>query len=723
MNHFSSVRKASRREQGQVLIFAAISIFCLVAAVGLVINTGQVVHDKIRLQSAADSAALAAAQVQANSLSTIAWLNDGMALIYYNLLKYASDVAVLGTLAAIKNHGPPYPSDAVVGLPNAVARYSEAYTRAESWIPKGEDWLSMIYRMQCGIALITPVLAEKEAYRLAVANGAEVAALFPKFTMFPDPGNYIRVDIQRIPGGWRLVSSTEMVVEATKTGTESWHIFMQSPDSTINVDIEKSGESWYKITYDDGKVAKTIFVDKNVNGDITVDSDGAKVTKNADGSTTVCQNGKCVDFKSGPNGLMTNDGSGWKEVPQQDSVDVNGAKVKVQNFEGLNVGSAQVWPNHIVIGNTLITFADPVQIVTQFGPVSLNVKDDQAIANKLSTANATGEWYPLWDAKWSNYWSDKLRHRMSENGADAWVYEYEKNSSYLQPEDMNRFALEHALGDNDAFAKGSGSPPLWTTWFSPLLGRNPNPLKYHQTRPCWHPSDLVCPVHGVDDSTDPDEPNGYWHAEDGSKVPCPICLGIDYDEDGKSDVRVYQNDTFSAKGDAGFDKQDRQSVDFPGNLVLAEDFFKFGVSVAVWRSPKQAPFMAMLFPGPTSGSFAVASARAGFYDHDTDGYRYFFEDPEDREDWVQTSYANLYEPHWMAKLVPVNDVIRKVDIDASDVDSGANYLFRSLAETQYYKDYFSSASYEGSKLYSLKAPWNGASFNLSGKELPDALEH
>jgi len=710
----------------------------LVACIGLVTSTGELTYHKIRLQNTADSAALAAAQVQANSISNIAWINDGMALIYYNLMRYAVDVSVLATLAEFKNFNPPAP-DAVIGISDPEAKYQAAYARASEWIPRGKTWLETLNRTQRGIALITPVLAEKEIYEIIGKNGAERAAFFPEFSFFPDPDAYVEVLVDRLIDGWRLISSTQnRMILATTTGEDSWHIEEINGASTVTVDIEKTSETKYRITYDDGAIRKVIYIDRTKFGDIMVEGDGVKITQNPDGSTTIIQGGVSVDIRQGPDGMQVNYGNGWENLNRQETVDVNGATLRLTTFSGIVVGKARIWPDHITIGHTSISFSDPIRIVTHFGIVNLRVENDEAIVNGLSTRTA--------DGLWRRRGSDRARHRLTPESANSWTYEYRKNSGYLTDEDMDRFVFTHAIKDNDAYYKRTGNLPAWTTWFDPLRGSSTDYGAYYQTINCWHPNDRECPVHGYEGETD-----GFWHElGTGKRMNCTICNksnynsgGLDHNEDGITDVRIEQRDAFYRQGDAGLDEKDYQYVDFFTNvpvgemrrpLVLTEDFFKFGITVCVWGEASGIPALINalnlqvqtqggLFSNPDWGHFAMASAKVGFYDSQTASYRYGFDNMMDREDWVNESYMNLYEPNWSAKLVPITEVIKSEDIDADTEDSSINYLFRSLSSTEWRADFLSSTDGTGSKLNRMLSPWSNRRFDLSGEELEDVLQH
>lgn len=701
------------RDEGQAIVFAAISMFLLLGAISLAMHSAGAVNRKISLQNAADASVMASAQVQANCLSAVAWLNEGMSYVYYHLLRYAADCAISATLAEFKRvqgtDGNVYPApDSLIGISDPESVYQSDFTRADLWIPEGERWMRTLGAIERGIALIAPVMLEKEVYAVACANGSARTAIFPRCPFFPDPDSYIRIQVERIAGGWRFTSSTNMMVEATYLGNESWHIVQVDGAYSITVDIEKIGSDRFRIEYTDPNTHQVVFIDRTKFGDVITTGDGVTVTHNNDGTTTITQNGTTVTIRQGVSGMEVNYGNGWVTLPSQQSIDVGGATVRVDNFNFINVGRSQVWPDHINIGRTEIWFTDPLRIETHFGPVGITVREDEAILNGLSTNHADGLWHRVWDR------DDRTRHRLTAEGGGVWTYEYQKIASYLVDEvDLERFAIEHAIKENDPTYLATGQLPEWTRWFDPIKGCSTDAGSYHQTRPCWHPLDI--------DRKGMIEQDGEW-------VVCPLCSGVDHDDDGLTDVRISQEDTFYRQGvSAGLEPEDRQSVNtgaYLKPLVLSEDFFKLGLSSATWAEHERFPLLSAFFPPPQWGAFAVACARTGFRDGGRGERVYNFESQGDREAWL-ASRDNLYVPDWEGKLFPVVDLIREEDLDADEsVDSGAAFIFRNLAAGEIWRQsYFADLEFTGRRMYGMQSPWNGAGFNLSSQEIEDVLQH
>ncbi len=182
-----------RRETGSTMTFAAISIFVVVAFCAMVFNTGRVVSMRMQTQNAADAAAYSGALIKANSLSTVGYINDGMAHVYWYMMRYNVDNVVLGTLACIADHpknGKPKAPDYYVGLLQAKIQYEAAYRNAQIMIPRGQLTLRTLAKMERAIALATPVMMQKEIFRVAKSNGAQRVSIFPPLERFASLSQY-----------------------------------------------------------------------------------------------------------------------------------------------------------------------------------------------------------------------------------------------------------------------------------------------------------------------------------------------------------------------------------------------------------------------------------------------------------------------------------------------------------------------------------------------------
>ena len=150
-------------EDGQALVFCALTVFMLASFVIFVGELGLVTSTRIQVQNAADECAYAGSLYEANVISSVAYLNEAMAYLYYDGLRYAVDTTRTGVLASLKRYGPPHPDDALVyededsdapgfsGGP--VQAYDRAYDRARQGIPQIERTLSLMARWEWGMAL------------------------------------------------------------------------------------------------------------------------------------------------------------------------------------------------------------------------------------------------------------------------------------------------------------------------------------------------------------------------------------------------------------------------------------------------------------------------------------------------------------------------------------------------------------------------------------------
>ncbi len=230
----TGVERFIHDEGGQSLVFAALTFFVL-TIVGLVVyGVGSAASTQLELQNAADTAAYAGGQVLVDSVAQVAWTNEAMAQVYYNGLRYATDTAVLGALAAFKRHEPYYgsyqgwanldeegrdendyralfaPTDTQLGIDDIEARYDNAWDQADEWIPRAEAWLKRLSRLQRGIAVLAPESVKCQIGYTALQNGAERFAYYPGFVLAPEDPSKRECSIERINTptqyGWHVFS-------------------------------------------------------------------------------------------------------------------------------------------------------------------------------------------------------------------------------------------------------------------------------------------------------------------------------------------------------------------------------------------------------------------------------------------------------------------------------------------------------------------------------------
>lgn len=273
-------------EAGQSLAFAAITFFALMIVGLMIYGIGEATTTQMEIQNAADAAAYSSAQVLADSVAQVAWINEAMAYIYYNNMRYAVDSITTAVHAELKEPVFYYgnaglfggdagvPSDEVVGLRSssgsyvdAVSAYNSAYTTAQIEITKGEEWLRILSRIQRGIAVLTPRLVEHQAIQTALSNmkGATEtdfeggrtpqAAFWPRFEFTPVGPSRRICHIERLPnGGWHFWSDTDPF-DFTANHVNVWD--EAKGDDPSNID-------WWEITKVQGEneLSMTIKIEK-----------------------------------------------------------------------------------------------------------------------------------------------------------------------------------------------------------------------------------------------------------------------------------------------------------------------------------------------------------------------------------------------------------------------------------------------------------------------------
>ena len=268
-------------EDGQSLVFGAMTIFIVMFFAAMILSVGQVTSRRIQMQFAADSAAYSTALVESQNLNAIALLNTSMAEVRTRALRYAADVNAYGVLAEIRdrvlypgihmrdaleqeinslrqqmqnsqdpderqglqraidrlsamltNYGStpddvgelsrsgtdPQNIQRVVGINRADLKYVDAYETAEKWLPAANEWLREMSRLEHTLAILAPRLAAQTAYETARQNGAEYASVFPASRWLPREDAYLMLDVfQRGPQWWR-VQGPNTILEVKKDG-------------------------------------------------------------------------------------------------------------------------------------------------------------------------------------------------------------------------------------------------------------------------------------------------------------------------------------------------------------------------------------------------------------------------------------------------------------------------------------------------------------------------
>ena len=200
-------------ETGQGIILSVISLVILTFFVGTVYRVGYLSSNRIRVQSVADATAFSMAVTQANAISALAWINEGMAATHYHLCRYAVDVIVAAVDLEFVDPGPRSPdrqpdpnTDKTLSV--AQAAYDAAYARALENIPAGKQYIRELAELQQTIIDRIPNnILRAAVYKEAGAafamseghdgrRGVRLATLFPDFEEFDlNNNNYLEDEL------------------------------------------------------------------------------------------------------------------------------------------------------------------------------------------------------------------------------------------------------------------------------------------------------------------------------------------------------------------------------------------------------------------------------------------------------------------------------------------------------------------------------------------------
>ena len=373
-----------RGEHAQGMVFGAISLFMLAACIGLVHNSGVVISRRIRVQTAADAAAYAGSLTTANIISDMAWMNDGMAYIYYNLMRYAVDVTVYRTVVEMGDHNrwrmrdgeiqerdnydEAYPKSpeyqqlvsAVGGDP--AARYVAAYERAEEMVPRGEKWLQIMSDMEHALAIAGKYLIREAVFRTASEKGNKTDAVamvqntpFGPVLLHASEVEDIDMTLEYDPDGnplWSITYNGAPYMEIYKHGPDHWEIVrpgVQSVEIFRHTDDHwtiKTGDLVTEILrHPDGTLEVTTSGAASAHllcipmGDrlwaIAGQTNGVNVDYKPfrDGGYLLTVNGETIGIRNN-GGVMEQFVDGrWEEIPGQGSINVGGEEIPI-NFSG-----------------------------------------------------------------------------------------------------------------------------------------------------------------------------------------------------------------------------------------------------------------------------------------------------------------------------------------------------------------------------------------------------
>lgn len=350
--------KNTKGESGSAFIIGVLTLWMILYAISLIGRVSDAVSAKMRVQMAADTAALAGARLLADHLSTIAWINDTRATIHYHKMRNGADLISMATLGDLKtrlpildenNFGPSIPDHSVsddstqIGLEGFTQHFLEDFDRLteervapwedafpERWDPnifpdrtryqiKGQNADEELARFQHALALSARVMIEKEVYDKAAANGSQLTAFFPNSAIFPAAGNERELHIRKIDTeqvmesgnvvervrGWRLWNDEDgLDVTARSIGELRWDIDYELGGRVVSliVEDEEPNEDWMRINYTETFGEETeheqILIDK-ANNIIFTDSMRLQMEELDDGSTRITrtEDGETTTFR------------------------------------------------------------------------------------------------------------------------------------------------------------------------------------------------------------------------------------------------------------------------------------------------------------------------------------------------------------------------------------------------------------------------------------------
>ncbi|UCD84713.1 MAG: Tad domain-containing protein [Deltaproteobacteria bacterium] len=214
------IQRLGKDEGGQSIVFVAIVLIVLVCFLAVTINVGSQVSRKIRLQNAADAAALSGATWEARGLNIIAELNEGIMGTILVMIAYVVLTGVLWFVPGLQGTA----ATLTCNAPNQLNRFYNVACR--------------LAYLEKKIANFFPVVAEFEVLRIANANGVRIVALpFPII-----PVSYKKVDEKKMNLGYH-VAEADMSELMRDVASKIWQLLN---DITGNA-LEKANEvtKWF----------------------------------------------------------------------------------------------------------------------------------------------------------------------------------------------------------------------------------------------------------------------------------------------------------------------------------------------------------------------------------------------------------------------------------------------------------------------------------------------
>lgn len=181
------IRGLREDESGQSIVYLVLMMFLLACFTFMVINSGALLHDKLQVQSASDSAVLSGSTWIARGMNLNSMMNILMAMCFaqwiYMEAVYATAVAAMLQFSVIGFWGGVCLTtgncEPALSAPFEFPALFGASSAANSNADFMEDVLETLTDIEAGVDATLPFVAEAEAMRMANINGATLGIMYP----------------------------------------------------------------------------------------------------------------------------------------------------------------------------------------------------------------------------------------------------------------------------------------------------------------------------------------------------------------------------------------------------------------------------------------------------------------------------------------------------------------------------------------------------------------
>jgi hypothetical protein len=176
-----------RDDSGQSIVYLVLMMFLLACFTFMVINSGALIHDKMQVQSASDSAVLSGTTWIARGMNLNSMMNIFMALSMAELI-YMKAVYATAAAALISPTIHAFWAQAClttlkcVPEPVLLAEYGTllgTLLEADQSADFMKDIMETLSQVEQGVHFEMPVVAEAESVRMAMLNGAGFGIMYP----------------------------------------------------------------------------------------------------------------------------------------------------------------------------------------------------------------------------------------------------------------------------------------------------------------------------------------------------------------------------------------------------------------------------------------------------------------------------------------------------------------------------------------------------------------